>query len=192
MISALLLLLWLLQKLQKGAVDREFRQWPEPTLNLAKKGSQLHPLGQSSSPKCRVLCTDMPVSLLSPCLCPSFPANLLGSIRRFQVALKGLWEAVPGIPRLWGRLCPQCLISGAPTTSTVTGPVVEPSLFLYPLAFLCALAAPRCLQALPRLLPPGYCLISAPIPVSSPLPLEMLPGGTSHLVCSLFLARAVA
>lgn len=74
----------------------------------------------------------------------------------------------------------------------INGPVVEPSLFLYPLAFLCALAAPRCLQALPRLLPPGCCLISAPIPVSSPLPLEMLPGGTSHLVCSLFLARAVA
>lgn len=117
-------------------MDREFRPWPEPTLNLAKKGSSVTPSAGSLPPNAG--CSAQ--TCLCPC-CPlvcalHFPATLLGSIRCFQVALKGLWEAVPGIPRLRGKLRPQCLIPGAPTTSTVTGPVAELSLCLYPLAFL--------------------------------------------------------
>lgn len=180
MIYALLLLLLLLQKLQKGAQwtkNSDSGQsppstWPRKAPNFTPLASPLPPTAGSSAQTC-----------LCPCCPPAyalhFPANPLGSIRLFQVALKGLWEAVPGIPRLWGKRCPQCLIPRAPTTSVVTSLVAEPSLFLYPLALLCALVAPRCLQDLPRLFPPGS--------VFSPLPLEMLPEGTSHLVCSLFL-----
>lgn len=151
---------------------------------MSKKGSQLHPVGQSSSPNAG--------ASAQTCLCPSFPSQPPWKHQALPSCLKRPLGSHPRHSQALGKALSSCLIPGGPTTSAVTGPVVEPSLFLNPLVFLCALAAPRCLQAFPRLLPPGDCLISKSIPVSSPLPLEMLPEGTSHLVCSLFLTRAVA
>lgn len=93
------------------------------------------------------LCRPMPVSLLSVCLCPSFLSH-----PPLHQILSSCIRRPLGKPSLASQAKERTLSTVPPRQGShdIAGPVVEPTLFLYLLGFLCVLAEPRCLQALPR------------------------------------------
>lgn len=140
-------------KLQKGAQLTDFRQWVRAQYGLARPSASspwLAPFPQMQGPLCR----RVPVSLLSLCLCPSFPSH-----PPLHQILSSCIRRPLGKPFLASQAKERTLSTVPPRQGShdIAGPVIESPLFLYPLGFLCALAEPRCLQALPRPTSLGQC-----------------------------------